>query len=81
MRAAYLPPIGADSATPGRGAIPHRRGTRHLRGMARSHVRHRHDLPTLRAPPPDLYDYAAPPTRRLGRPLKHDLADWRVVDD
>ncbi|HUZ14542.1 MAG TPA: hypothetical protein VMU93_17070 [Caulobacteraceae bacterium] len=49
--------------------------------MARSHVRQRHDLPTLRAPPPDLYDYAAPPTRRLGRPLKYDLADWHVVDD
>ncbi len=49
--------------------------------MARSRVRHLHDLPTLRAPPPDLYDYAAPPTRRLGRPAKHDLADWRVVDD
>ena len=48
--------------------------------MARSHVRHRHDLPTFRAPA-DLYDYAAPPMRRLGRPRKHDLADWHVVDD
>jgi len=49
--------------------------------MARSYVRHRHDLPTFRVPPPDLYDYAAPPTRRLGRPLKHGLVDWHVVDD
>jgi site-specific DNA recombinase len=49
--------------------------------MARSHVRHRRDLPTLRAPPPDLYDFAAPPTRRLGRPAKHNQGGWRVVDD
>jgi hypothetical protein len=50
--------------------IPDRRQTRHL-----------HNLPTLRAPPPDLYDWTAMPTHRLGRPAQHDLADWRVVDD
>ena len=29
----------------------------------------------------DFYDYAAQPTPRLGRPVKHDLQGWRVVDD
>ncbi len=29
----------------------------------------------------DLYDYAAQPAPRLGRPVKHDLSGWRVIDD
>lgn len=29
----------------------------------------------------DLYDYATQPAPTLGRPVKHDLAGWRVVDD
>ncbi|MGH6679328.1 MAG: hypothetical protein ACREDL_10465 [Bradyrhizobium sp.] len=31
--------------------------------------------------PNDLYDYVLTPERRSGRPVKHDLVDWRVVDD
>jgi len=31
--------------------------------------------------PDDLYDYALPPTRRVGRPPKHDLSTWTVTDD
>ena len=31
--------------------------------------------------PDNLHDYAAPPTRRTGRPSKHDLATWKVSDD
>jgi len=31
--------------------------------------------------PDNLYDYAVPPTRRSGRPPKHDLATWTVTDD
>ena len=31
--------------------------------------------------PDDLYDYLQTPERRLGRPVKHDLMDWRVLDD
>jgi hypothetical protein len=31
--------------------------------------------------PNDLYDYLQTPRRRSERPVKHDLADWRVVDD
>ncbi len=29
----------------------------------------------------DFYDYAAQPAPRLGRPVKHDLQGWSVVDD
>ncbi|MGA7070060.1 hypothetical protein [Bradyrhizobium sp.] len=32
-------------------------------------------------PPDDLWDYAALPKRRAGRPPKHDLSDWTVTDD
>ncbi|MGA7711758.1 MAG: hypothetical protein WCA81_07645 [Rhizomicrobium sp.] len=31
--------------------------------------------------PDNLHDYAVPPTRRTGRPSKHDLAAWTVSDD
>lgn len=31
--------------------------------------------------PDDLYDYALAPERRAGRPIKHDLSGWCVVDD
>ena len=32
-------------------------------------------------PPDDLWDYAAPPERRAGRPPAHDLSSWIVSDD
>ncbi|HQU34884.1 MAG TPA: hypothetical protein PLB88_11245 [Thermoanaerobaculaceae bacterium] len=31
--------------------------------------------------PDDLYDYARPPNRRVGRPVKTDPAAWTVTDD
>jgi hypothetical protein len=31
--------------------------------------------------PADLYDYLALPHPRRGRPPKHDLKGWRVIDD
>ena len=31
--------------------------------------------------PDDLFDYAQAPERRSGRPVKHDLVGWRVIDD
>ncbi len=36
---------------------------------------------SLGVPPFDLYDYLMLAERRLGRPVKHDLAGWRVTDD
>ena len=35
----------------------------------------------LREIPDDLYDYAHPPHRRVGRPLKTNPAIWTVTDD
>lgn len=49
--------------------------------MARARETNRRTALRLDSGPPDLYDYVVPPPRRAGRPLKHDLADWRVVDD
>jgi len=49
--------------------------------MNRSRARrraHRFDNVVI---PDNLYDYAMPLERRPGRPVKHDLFDWRVVDD
>jgi hypothetical protein len=31
--------------------------------------------------PDDLYDYARPPARRVGRPAKADTTTWTVTDD
>ena len=31
--------------------------------------------------PADLYDYARPPTRRVGRPAPEDTTIWTVRDD
>jgi hypothetical protein len=31
--------------------------------------------------PGDLYDFAASPARRSGRPPAHDLSAWTVTDD
>jgi hypothetical protein len=35
----------------------------------------------IREIPDDLYDYARPPHRRVGRPVKIDPATWTVTDD
>jgi hypothetical protein len=31
--------------------------------------------------PHDLHDYSREPSRRAGRPPKHEFTRWRVVDD
>lgn len=31
--------------------------------------------------PDDLFDYLQPPTRRAGRPPRHDFGNWTVADD
>ena len=31
--------------------------------------------------PADLYDYARPPARRVGRPAAEDTTAWTVTDD
>ena len=31
--------------------------------------------------PDDLYDYARPPARRVGRPALEDTTTWTVTDD
>ena len=31
--------------------------------------------------PDDLYDYARPPARRVGRPAAEDTTTWTVTDD
>lgn len=43
----------------------------HARGRARRRF----------AVPADLYGYAQAPDRRSGRPPKHDLTGWRIIDD
>ena len=56
-------------------------GVTHLSQMNRPRAPRRARCSYATAIPADLYDYAAMPERRQGRPVKHDLADWRVIDD
>jgi hypothetical protein len=53
--------------------------------MSRTRARYRNDRPDTPQPgvlPDDLYDNAEPRLwPRIGRPVKHDLADWTVLDD
>jgi hypothetical protein len=53
----------------------------HLSKMDHSHAHRRARRFDSAAVPGDLYDYLVLPERRPGRPVKRDLADWRVVDD
>ena len=47
-----------------------------------SHSRRRPPRRSRSGIPPDgVLDYAAPPTRRVGRPPKYDLSNWKVRDD
>ena len=53
----------------------------HIAAMARTHkLKHRRAAMRSVAPD-DLYDYARPPARRPGRPVKDDPAGWIVTDD
>jgi len=49
--------------------------------MSRSQNSRRRRLVTSGVAPDDLYDYAKPPRRRSGRPLRNDPATWVVRDD
>jgi hypothetical protein len=61
--------------------IPFRPGIDHLPRMNRSRASRRTRCIDAAAFPDDPYDYALAPERRPGRPMKHDLIGWRVVDD
>jgi len=61
--------------------IPPRSGATHLLQMSRPRAPRRARCFHNAAIPTDLYDYAVPPDRRPGRPVKHDLIGWRVIDD
>jgi hypothetical protein len=62
-------------------AISTRLGVSHLSQMNRSCTPRRARYHDAAAIPFDLYDYAATPDRKPGRPVKHDLIGWRVIDD
>lgn len=62
-------------------AISTRLDVSHLSQMNRPSAPRRARCIHAAAIPADLYDYAAMPERRQGRPVKHDLAGWRVIDD
>jgi hypothetical protein len=49
--------------------------------MARSQNSRRRRLARSAVAPDDLYDYARPPTRRSGRPVRNDPTTWIVTDD
>lgn len=62
-------------------AISTRLGVSHLSQMNRPRAPRRARCFHAAAIPIDLYDYAATPERRPGRPVKRDLIGWRVIDD
>ena len=49
--------------------------------MARSQKSRRRGAESLGVIPDDAYDYLRPPTRRPGRPMRHDPNAWTVTDD
>jgi hypothetical protein len=54
----------------------------HTHAMARAHKSRQHRVASsCSATLDDLYNYARPPARRLGRPVKHDPTAWTVTDD
>ena len=74
-------PASAVSTNDGQTIIPLRSRGYHLSRMNRSRAHRWARRFNAAAPPDDLYDYAQPCERRPGRPVKHDLSDWCVVDD
>lgn len=63
------------------GFIPFQPSIDYVPRMNRSRASCRNRRIDAGAFPDDLYDYALAPERRPGRPIKHDLSGWRVVDD
>jgi len=49
--------------------------------MARTRKSRTQNIITVDALPDDLYDYARPPARRVGRPAPEDTTTWTVTDD
>jgi hypothetical protein len=49
--------------------------------MARKRKSRTRNIATEVGLPDDLYDYARPPARRVGRPGKADTTTWTVTDD
>jgi hypothetical protein len=61
--------------------IPPRSGATHFLQMSRPSASRRARCFDNAAIPADLYDDVLAPDCRPGRPGKHDLTGWRVVDD
>jgi hypothetical protein len=55
--------------------------SKHLRTSKDSPIRNTRTFSRRGILPDDLYDFAAPPARRSGRPPAHDLSAWTVTDD
>ena len=49
--------------------------------MARTRKSRTRNITAQDALPADLYDYARPPARRVGRPAPEDTTTWTVTDD
>jgi hypothetical protein len=49
--------------------------------MARARKSRTENAVAADALPDDLYDYARPPIRRVGRPVRDDQTTWAVTDD
>jgi hypothetical protein len=49
--------------------------------MARARKSRTENTDATDALPGDLYDYARPPARRVGRPALEDTTTWTVTDD
>ncbi len=49
--------------------------------MARTRKSRTRNVTAQDALPDDLYDYARPPARRVGRPAPEDTTTWTVTDD
>ena len=49
--------------------------------MARTRKSRTQNATTENKLPVDLYDYARPPVRRVGRPPRKDTTTWTVTDD
>lgn len=62
-------------------AISTRLGVSHLSQMNRPRAPNRARCLDAAAIPSDLYDYVATHDRKPGRPVKHNLIGWRVIDD
>jgi hypothetical protein len=58
-----------------------RSGATHLFQMNRPRAPRRARCLDATAIPIGLYDYTLATERRPGRPVKHDLIGWRVIDD